>query len=152
MEVAITLINYSHCTCNMDKKSKERVEQIAKSLKELHLAASMDEALKRAKEIVESAKGMGKPIDKLMKEAERVEKFSESSRKELSKETSAEQKNTKHNIIDAKKSKTSAGKTKENIAFDIKVHKLEKGDIKDARHEVDELDCAAKDADYIIKE
>ena len=136
----------------MDKKAKERVEQIAKSLKELHLAASMDEALKRAKEIVESAKGMGKPIDKLMREAESIEKASEHSRKELSKEANAEQRNTKHNIIDAKKSKASALKTKENIAFDIKVHKLEKDDAKDAIHEVDELDCATKDADYIIKE
>lgn len=136
----------------MDKKAKERVEQIAKSLKELHLAASMEEALKRAKEIVESAKGMGQPIDKLMREAKSIEKSSERARKELSKEANAEQRNTKHNIIDAKKSKASANKTKENIAFDIKVHKLEKGDVKDAMHEVDELDCAAKDADYIIKE
>jgi len=136
----------------MDKKAKERVEQIAKSLKELHLAASMDEALKRAKEIVESAKGMGKPIDKLMREAESIEKSSKHARKELSKEANAEQKNTKHYIIDAKKSNASAKKTKEQIAFDIKVHKLEKSDVKDAMHEVDELDCAAKDADYIIKE
>ena len=50
------------------------------------------------------------------------------------------------------KTKASARKTKENLDFDIRVHKLEKGDVKEAMHEVDDIDCAVKDADYIIKE
>jgi hypothetical protein len=136
----------------MDKKSKERVNQIAKSLKELHLSATMEDALMRAKEIVESAKGMGKPIDKLMREAKSIEKASEHSRKELSKEASAEQHGSAHDIIAGKKSKAAAKKAKENLEFDIKVHKLEKGDVKEAMHEVEEIDCATKDADYIIEE
>jgi hypothetical protein len=136
----------------MDKKSKERVNQIAKSLKELHLSDNMEEALKHAKEIVESAKGIGKPIDKLMREAKSIEKSSEHSRKELLKEARKEHSSAEHNIIKGKKSKAAAKKTKENIGFDIKMHKLEKGDVKEAMHEVEELNCAVKDADYIIKE
>ena len=52
----------------MDEKSRERVHAIAKSLKELHLAADMDEALRRAREIVESAQTNGKSIKELMSE------------------------------------------------------------------------------------
>ncbi len=136
----------------MDKKSKERVNQIAKSLKELHLSATMDEALKRAKEIVESAKGIGKPIDKLLREAKDADKLSEHSRKELLKEAHKEHSSAKHNIIEGKKSKSAAKKAKDDLGFDIKVHKLEKGDVKEAMHEVEELDCAVKDVDYIIRE
>lgn len=136
----------------MDKKSKERVNQIAKSLKELHLSDNMEEALKRAKEIIESAKGIGKPIDKLLREAKSIDKLSEHSRKELLKEAHKEHSSAEHNIIEGKKAKASAKKAKENIGFDVKMHKLEKGDVKEAMHEVEELDCAVKDADYIIKE
>jgi hypothetical protein len=136
----------------MDKKSKERVNQIAKSLKELHLSTTMEEALKRAKEIVESAKGMGKPIDKLLREAKDIDKLSEHSRKELLKEARKEHSSAEHNIMEGKKSKASVKKTKDTLGFDIKVHKLEKGDVKEAMQEVDEIDCAIKDADYIIKE
>ncbi len=144
----------------MDKKSKERVEQIAHSLKELHLASTMEEALKRAKEIVENAKGSGQSIGALMREAAKeqeheagsIERFSDKSRKELDKEAHEEHRDAEHNITDAKKSSSAARKTREDVGFDIKVHKLEKGDVKDAMHEVDEIDCATKDADYIIGE
>jgi hypothetical protein len=93
-----------------------------------------------------------KGVKKLEKKAKEIEKDSEKARKELSKDARSERKDATHNIIDTKKSKASARKVKENIEFDIKVHRLEKGDVKDAMHEVDEIDCAAKDADYIIRE
>ncbi len=147
----------------MDEKTKERVHAIAKSLKELHLAASMDEALKRAREIVASAQENGKPIRTLMneikeeageqsKEAGDIEKSSAKSRKELDKESRAEQRDAKHSISSAKKSKAGAKSAREEVNYDIKVHKLEKSDVKEATREVDELKCATEDVDYIIKE
>ncbi len=147
----------------MDEKSKERVQAIAKSLKELHLAATMEEAVQRAREIVASAQDNGKPIRELLneikeeaveqsKEAGHIEKSSEKSRKELDSEAHGEHKHTEHNIASAKQSKAAAKSAEEQVNYDIKVHKLEKGGIKDAMHEVDELECAAEDADYIIKE
>lgn len=93
-----------------------------------------------------------KGVKKLENAAKEIEKESEKARKELSKESRKERSDASHNIIESKKSKASAKKTKEEIAFDIKVHKLETGDVKDAMHEVDEIDCATKDADYIIEE
>ena len=147
----------------MDEKSKERVHAIAKSLKELHLAASMDEALKRAREIVASAQENGKPIRELMneikeeateqnKEAIHIEKSSEKSRKELDSEAYGEQRNAEHSIASAKGAKSASKSAKEEVDYDIKVHKLEKSGVKEAMREVDELECAAEDADYIIKE
>jgi len=147
----------------MDENTKERVHQIAKSLKELHLAANMEEALKRAREIVESTKENGKSIKELMgdikeeakelgKEAVHIEKESEKAREDFENTAQKEHKDTEHNIIEGQKTEASAKKTEEDIAFDVKVHKLEKGDVEEATREVDELDCATKDADYIVKE
>ena len=147
----------------MDEKTKERVNAIAKSLKELHLAATMEEALKRAREIVASAQDNGKPIRELMneikeeaseqsKEAGHIEKSSETARKELDSEAHEEHRDAEHAVESARQSKAAAKSAKEEVNYDIKVHKLEKSDVKDAMHEVDELECAAEDADYIIKE
>ena len=144
-------------------KTKERVHAIAKSLKELHLAADMDEALKRAREIVASAQENGKPIRTLMneikeeageqnKEAGHIEKSSAKLRKDFDREAHVEQRDAEHSISSAKKSKASTKSAKEEVNYDIKVHKLEKRDVKEAMREVDELKCAAEDADYIIKE
>jgi len=132
-------------------------------LKELHLATNMEEALKRAREIVESAKDNGKSIKELMgdikeeakelgKEAVHIEKESEKAREEFEGAAHKEHKMAEHNIIEGQKAKDSAKKTEEDIAFDVKMHKLEKGDTEEATREVDELDCATKDADYIVKE
>lgn len=93
-----------------------------------------------------------KSVKKLENRAKEIEKESEKTRKHLSKEARKERRDASHGIIDGKKSKASVKKTKENLAFDIKVHKLETGDVKDAMHEVEEIDCAVKDADYIIGE
>jgi len=147
----------------MDEKSKERVKQIAKSLKELHLATNMEEALDRAREIVESAKSSGKPIKSLLgdineetseegKKARHIESASERTGKELSKEARKERKDSEHNIESAKKDKSSAKSAKENLDYDIRVHKLEKGDVEEATHEVDDIKCAVKDAGFIVKE
>ena len=147
----------------MDEKTRERIKEVAKSLHALHLAASMEEALERAREIVASAKDNGKPIKELMsevseeaqdqgKEAEHIQKESDKAREVLSKTAHEEAKHTEHNIASAKQTKAAVKSTEEQAKFDLKVHKLEKGDVKEAVREVDELDCATKDADYIIKE
>ena len=93
-----------------------------------------------------------KGVKKLEKRAKEIEKESEKSRKHLSKEARKERSGASHNIIAGKKAKVSAKKTKETLAFDVKVHKLETGDVKDAMHEIEELECATKDAEYIIEE
>ena len=142
---------------------RERMHQIARSLKELHLAATMEEALKRAKEIVESVKENGKPIRELMEDmkeeakeqdrsAEHIQHESDKHRRELEGEAHGEEKQTEHSIASAKDTKTSAKSTEEQLNYDIKVHKLETSDVKEAMREVDELECATKDADYIVKE
>ena len=147
----------------MDEKTKERVHEIAKALKELHLAANMEEALARAKEIVESAQENGKSIKDLMgdmkaeaseqsKSANKISADSDKTRAKLSSEAHEEHKHTEHNIESASKDKAVAKQTKENVGYDVKVHKLESGDVKEATREVDDIECATKDAEFIVKE
>jgi hypothetical protein len=54
----------------MDANTAERISQLAKSLKELHLAASAEEAYERARQIIEgtAASGTDKSIKELMGE------------------------------------------------------------------------------------
>jgi hypothetical protein len=119
----------------------------------------MEEALKRAKVIVESEKANGKTLNQLMgeavdqkKRAGHIEKDSESARKELSEEASSEERSAAHNIKSASQDKAHAKSTKEQLDYDVKVHKLEKGDLSESSKEVKEIDCAVEDADFIVKE
>ncbi|GEM_PF-3127511 len=147
----------------MDEKTRERVHQIARSLKELHLVATMDEALDRAKKIVESAEQMGKPMNNLMsemkeesenlsKQAVHLQKESDATREELSSEAHRHRKEIESDFSSAEKSKSSAIKAKEDLEFDIKVHKLEKSDTEESIKETEDIACAAKDAEFIVKE
>jgi hypothetical protein len=144
----------------MDEKTREKVRAIAKSLKELHLVANEEEAEKRAKEIVTAGAEDGKPIKELFaeafveksEEAEKVWKESEQNRETLGHEAHEVHKSAEHNIIDAKESKENLEKTKEQLQFDKKMHSLEKSGVEDATKDVDELDCAVKDAEFIVKE
>ncbi len=54
----------------MDANAAERISQLAKSLKDLHLAASAEEAYERARQIIEgtAASGTDKSIKELMGE------------------------------------------------------------------------------------
>ena len=145
----------------MDKK--EQISQVARSLKELHLAANMEEAMKRAKEIVESAQEGGKSVKELLnavdtktkeqvKEADSVQKESDSDRQELSKEASEEHKNIDKDTDSAEKDHESAKETKEEVKTDIKVHNLEKGEVKEAMENVDQINCAVEDTKFIVEE
>lgn len=52
----------------MDAKTAEKVSKLAKQLKDLHMAGSIEEATARAKEIIEKAEsGKGRPINEMMK-------------------------------------------------------------------------------------
>ncbi len=125
----------------MDEKTRERINAVAKSLKSLHLAATDEEAEMRAKKIVEESKGEGKSLKELFETRETLES-----------EAKQEHKSAEHNIEDAKDLKNKTKETKEQLNYDIKVHKLEKSGVKEATKNVDELECAAKDAEYIVKE
>lgn len=92
-----------------------------------------------------------KLVKRLEKHARDIEKDTERARKELSREARTERRGAKRSIKEAKKSKSAARKTKENLAFDIKMHRLEKGDVKEAVHEMDELKCATGDAAFVVK-
>ncbi len=125
----------------MDEKTRERINAIAKSLKALHLAATDEEAEMRAKKIVEETKGEGKTIKELFE-----------TRESLDKEANQEHKTAEQDMGAAKELKEKTKETKEQLNYDIKVHKLEKGGVEEATKNVDELECAAKDTEYIVKE
>ena len=52
----------------MDAKTAERINALAKSMKDLHLAASMEEAYERAKEVILGTKAEKKSVREMMKE------------------------------------------------------------------------------------
>ena len=52
----------------MDAATVERINNLAKNLKELHLASSMDDALQKARDIVLDASPEGKPLKTLYQE------------------------------------------------------------------------------------
>jgi|GEM_PF-3366741 len=56
----------------MDAATAERINNLAKNLKDLHLASSTEDALSKAREIILGTQGSGKPIKEMMVEAEAV--------------------------------------------------------------------------------
>jgi len=139
------------------------MHQIAKSLKDLHLVANMEEAMERAKIIVEGAQTNGKPINELMsdmkekaseqsKTAGHIEKESEKAREEFSAEAHGHRVQIEKHLESAKQDKETAKNAGELLKHDIKIHKLEKGDTEEAVHEVDDIHCAVKDTEFIAKE
>lgn len=147
----------------MSDKSKERVKAIAKSLKELDLAVSMDDALARAREIVKSAQGEGVAVKQLLRDikdeasvkgslAKSVSRESDKNRRKFSSEAKSENSLTKRNLKSAKVSKSKAKAVKEGVTFDIRVHKLEKGDTAEAMRKAEEVKCAVDDARFIVDE
>jgi len=147
----------------MDEKMQENVHELARRLKELHLAATMEEAITRAKEMLANTKGSGKSLRELAgemkKSAARVEKESVAvekdighSREELNSDVHNEKKGVDEGFRSAKKSKGDVKTLGEQVKYDVTMHKLEKGDIEEAMREVDELECAADDVQTIVKE
>ncbi|HSU72749.1 MAG TPA: hypothetical protein VLJ21_02780 [Candidatus Binatia bacterium] len=56
----------------MDAATAERINNLAKNLKDLHLAASMEEAFSKAREIILGNQGSGKPIRELVDSEQRI--------------------------------------------------------------------------------
>ncbi len=75
----------------MDAATAERINNLAKNLKDLHLASSMDEAFEKARQIILEADGGGKTIksmyeeEGLLKETQSVAKTEEQEIQEVSK-------------------------------------------------------------------
>lgn len=145
----------------MDEKTREKVHALAKSMKELHLAASMEEALERAKEIILSSDDNSKAIKDLAedikhevsKEAEIIdkaskleEKFAEKIKSDIHKEVS----DVKKSADFAKVSHTDLRSVAEKFDKDLKEHHIEKVDAKEATEDIEEIDCASKDARFIV--
>lgn len=108
-----------------------RLEQIANALMQLGVVANWEEAIARARDIIKE-EGGGKTL------------------KELAKEMKDESKDSKKDTSSAIKDKKKAKKVKEALKDDIKEHELEKGDVKAATKELDNVECAKDDAEYII--
>lgn len=138
----------------MDEKKQERIHAIARSLKELHLAATMEEAVARAKEILDSADAehLKKAASKVEREAANVQKEHDSEKKEIVENAAKERAQVEMDVKGAHKDMQKIKHAKETLAKDIKTHSLEKGDVKSALRNVDEISCAADDAEYIIEE
>ncbi len=102
-------------------------------------------AKKRNVSVKAGAKFLSRRASKILSESEKT-------RKQLSKKAGRESKGAKRDLSSAKKDKRTAKSTRRQVDFDIKVHKLETGDVKEAMHEMDDLECAVKDAGYIVKE
>ena len=75
----------------MDANTAERISQLAKNLKDLHLAASAEEAYERAKEIITgtATQGQEKTVKELMKEAGVTQKDLEKAKELLKQEENA---------------------------------------------------------------
>ncbi len=141
------------------EKHQDKLHQLARSLKDLHLASTMEEALKRAKEVL-GGEDDGKSIKDLMEEASGVikkdakaaEKETAKSRKELDAASHCIEDETDQEIASAKRDQKAAKKVQVSLDTTSKLHKLEKGDTNDALHEVDDINCAVKDVDTIVKQ
>lgn len=108
-----------------------RLEQIANALMQLGVVANWEEAVARAKDILKE-EGGGKTL------------------KELAKEMKDESDESVKDASSAEKDKKKVKKFKEVLAEDIKEHNLEKGDTDASSKEVDDIECAMDDAEYII--
>ncbi|RJQ19780.1 hypothetical protein C4580_05035 [Candidatus Woesearchaeota archaeon] len=144
----------------MPKGDREaRIHELARSLKELHLAGSMEDALKRAREILGEEDG-GKSIAQLMQEAERkvgseakaVEKAVKTARAELERESKAHEDGIDRNSRSAQNDLNAARRAQSTVDLTGRLHKLERGDVKDALEDLDELDCAIEDIKTITEQ
>lgn len=52
-------------------EQEQKIQELARSLKELHLAATMEEALARAREMVLSAESTDKPLREVVESEEK---------------------------------------------------------------------------------
>jgi hypothetical protein len=81
------LINKKHLLSIMDTATADKINQLAKSMKELHLSATMEEAYERAKEIILGSVQLEKSANEVTKSAGlQEEKNTEETTSEVKKE------------------------------------------------------------------
>ena len=149
-----------YCFRFMDEKTKERVEKVAKALRELSISMNMQEAMQRAKEIVAAESHDGKPLKELVKEEIKVEtkeataiqKEEEHDREKLSSETQEQHGEASETVEGASEDHTESQHVQEEVKADIKEHDLRQGDLKEATKEVEDIKHAVDDTRTIIEE
>ena len=113
----------------MDDETNTRIHELARSLKSLHLAATMEEALARAKEIMLSSREGQKPLAAMMNV------LNQEPKEDTMKPTLSQ-----------------AKKIEQEVRKDKQEHAAEKELIHEATTELDELDCAVEDAEELVKQ
>lgn len=111
----------------MDDETNARIHELARSLKSLHLAATMEEALARAKEVILSSQEGNKPLAAMM---DALNQKTEDSMKIPKEQLNA---------------------VKEDLKQDKQEHSQEKEELTDTEAELDELECAVDDAEKLVK-
>lgn len=147
-----------------EEKRQKRIHQVARSLKELHVVSTMEEALERARDIVgktdQGEKSIGeltkaamkKRVGESEKEHAKVQEGIESSRSEFEEGAISAKKGLEKDVKGAKFDKKEVKEVKEEVKQDIHVHKLESGDVKASKKEVDVVSHAVDDVEEIVEE
>ncbi len=81
-EYRVRLINKKHPFSIMDTATAEKINKLAKSMKELHLSATMEEAYERAKEIILGSVQLEKSAKEVVKDAGLAQECGEESQEE----------------------------------------------------------------------
>ncbi len=146
-----------------DKRS-ERIQQVANSLKRLHVVSTMDEAIERAKEIVGDSDDKEKSIKELMeaevkkkvKDVEReqagAEKFVEESGKSLSGKANDYLEDVDESIESADETIAQTEAVHGELAEDVNIHELETGDVEESKRELDVIRHAVEDTEEIARQ
>jgi len=113
----------------MDPETSRKISELANNLKKLHLAATMEEAMARAKEMILGAPTNEKPIGELMK-AQEIKK---------------EEK-------DIQKAEESLEELEKQIKHDEALNKSQEPDIKETKEETEKLKKGIENAKDIIEE
>jgi len=106
----------------------------------------------KKKRVVKRKPSVKAVLKRVSKKVKKAASFSYGTRRELGGSARQERGHIEKSIISASQSRQNAKETGEQIKFDIKTHKLEKGDLDEAMHEVEELQCAVDDIDFLVKE
>jgi len=137
------------------KSKQERINALARSLKELHLATTVEEATERAKAIINSEAEGDKTIAELLAgqegaHAQYVNRADARDHKEVKRE--AEQLEKKEGELKEKGEDLvePLNDVHEDVVIDKHEHELEKGDYEEATRKTEELECAVKDTKHII--
>ena len=134
----------------MDPETSKRISELAANLKKLHLAATMEEAHQRAKEMI-LGENVDKPIQDVVKDKSISELHDELKERVDRLDSTSDASMDQAGRIDA-----SLDRVKEALHEDSRRHDIEKEDLKglkedvdDAKRRKDELKDIVEEADYV---